>query len=597
MLQKNLIRLVIVLALSLLLISLFSGVYGDRGSRLYQTVRDGLSSTKGGAFSSEKHKDISGLLQKLSDGHPEFDWVDWLDLDSTELFEKKSLSAKAYPYLSKLKKGQEPAMPYEVHASPEEQAMIARIYCKHHLTSPFRVVPLGDPRVLAHNGSESANVILSDDNLRSGPMTQYRAQHVNKDRLHFQHGHHKPTEYYEASEPLMPDLKTKTSELSRQDLLFPKVDGKLFSWDADTIVKQRNDDGNNDDIHVDDHAYSVWKATGYAPSSPKYFHEVWIKDDPAGYGVHYDWRFFRGILVYDQHRAATHFLARAWQQFAEQMGVIYWFAHGSLLGYHWDGLTMPWDSDHDIQVPVMELDRLARDFNRTLVVQNTAEGQRKYLVDVAPSYVQRAKGNGNNLIDARFIDVDSGAYIDITGLARISANSLQAACKNRHSYKVEALSRLRRTAYEGYPSLMPLNYEPWLQKEYKAWANPAFKRWKFNSKTRLWEFKQTCKEYLKGFKNSRHVYCIPRDFQQTPDCGEKYGTCDQLVIKSFNETHVATGNHNKEAAIMKEIGNPITINDWESLTAKMDELLSVAGEYIPPFRTGTESSPSSDHDE
>lgn len=89
-------------------------------------------------------------------------------------------------------------------------------------------------------------------------------------------------------------------------------------------------------------------------------------------------------------------------------------------------------------MPIGELHKLGRRFNQTLVVENAGtdtnkyNGMGKYFIDVGSSITHRTKGNGNNNIDARFIDVDTGLYIDITGLALTDAPA-----PNRYDYIIQ----------------------------------------------------------------------------------------------------------------------------------------------------------------
>ena len=48
---------------------------------------------------------------------------------------------------------------------------------------------------------------------------------------------------------------------------------------------------------------------------------------------------------------------------------------------------------------------------------------RKYLLDVNPYARQRHRGDGMNIIDARWIDTRNGLYIDITGLSELNPES------------------------------------------------------------------------------------------------------------------------------------------------------------------------------
>ncbi|QPG73493.1 hypothetical protein FOA43_000804 [Brettanomyces nanus] len=144
-------------------------------------------------------------------------------------------------------------------------------------------------------------------------------------------------------------------------------------------------------------------------------------------GAHYDSRFFGGFLTESKvnefdnvdvkRKLILHRMLHTWLQFTYKTGIVSILAHGSLLSWWWNGLVFEWDSDIDVQMPIMELDRLCAAYNGSLVFEDAQFGFHKYFVDCTNSITHRDKGNGNNNIDARFIDVDSGMYVDITGLA------------------------------------------------------------------------------------------------------------------------------------------------------------------------------------
>ena len=95
--------------------------------------------------------------------------------------------------------------------------------------------------------------------------------------------------------------------------------------------------------------------------------------------------------------------------------------HGPLLSWYWNGLLFPYDNDIDIQMPIDELVNLAKNYNQTLIVENPSEGYGKYLIEVNTYFHNRGISAEQNHIDARFHDVDSGIYIDITALSSSNA--------------------------------------------------------------------------------------------------------------------------------------------------------------------------------
>lgn len=77
-----------------------------------------------------------------------------------------------------------------------------------------------------------------------------------------------------------------------------------------------------------------------------------------------------------------------------------------------------------------------------------------------------------NVIDARWIDVRTGLFIDITGLSETRPDSLPGVwlCKNYHRYRTRDLFPMRESTYEGVPVKIPYDYDKILMDEYQSKA-------------------------------------------------------------------------------------------------------------------------------
>ncbi|TGJ85335.1 hypothetical protein E0Z10_g3414 [Xylaria hypoxylon] len=229
------------------------------------------------------------------------------------------------------------------------------------------------------------------------------------------------------------------------------------------------------------------------PKEQKYFHEPsWDVESE-----HYDARYFKGKVSYEQHRPALRHLIRSYLATFRDLGVETWLAHGSLLGWWWNGHIMPWDYDLDVQVSVTTLAFLGERYNRsthqyeydidddddgdnfTLDItsgnSNDTDGsrdsttiKRTYLLDINPYYGAMTKGNGANVIDGRWIDTSNGMFIDITGLRERDAEQSPGvwSCKNNHRYRTSELWPLRRTEFEGVEAWIPYAFDKVLADEY-----------------------------------------------------------------------------------------------------------------------------------
>lgn len=57
-------------------------------------------------------------------------------------------------------------------------------------------------------------------------------------------------------------------------------------------------------------------------------------DDILG---HYDSRYFHGVVDYDTRTDTLHHMIRAYLLFFREQGLETWIAHGTLLGWWWNG--------------------------------------------------------------------------------------------------------------------------------------------------------------------------------------------------------------------------------------------------------------------
>ena len=104
---------------------------------------------------------------------------------------------------------------------------------------------------------------------------------------------------------------------------------------------------------------------------------------------------------------------------------------------------LPWDSDIDVQVDEPTITFLAKYYNMTeyhFNLPDIAKG-RTYLLEVNPHYTIRGLEDKLNVIDARWIDTQTGLFIDISTVRKnwtaINAGIEGALmCKDNHHYLV-----------------------------------------------------------------------------------------------------------------------------------------------------------------
>ncbi|KAI5957600.1 hypothetical protein KGF57_003294 [Candida theae] len=333
---------------------------------------------------------------------------------------------------------------------------------------------------------------------------------------------------------------------SRHELHIPK---SAFRNDPESVIDsmKRKQQQTQLSLMEKDYLDSI-SFSHHCQDPPKYFYEAkLLKSTPDDWqGEHYDWRFFQGItLDLPENSIILHRLIKNYLNFARIHGITTWIAHGSLLAWYWNGVAFPWDGDVDVQVPVSELYKLGQYYNQTLVVENAADssgkfdGMGRYFVDIGSSITHRTRGNGNNAIDGRFIDVDTGLYIDITGLALTDAPSpdryelivplldkekqaiLATAngrseggkvvkdfsvinrelelfnCRNNHFTSYQELSPLITSISENQLAYIPKNFMMILQDEYNlnALSRKQHRSFTFLNNLRLWFNTKSIKKY------------------------------------------------------------------------------------------------------
>ncbi|OAR00025.1 hypothetical protein LLEC1_00476 [Akanthomyces lecanii] len=209
-------------------------------------------------------------------------------------------------------------------------------------------------------------------------------------------------------------------------------------------------------------------------ASSKYFRE------PGGSlaRMHYDVRYFKGEVAYNERLAMLRSLIRSYLETMQAEGVETWLAHGTLLGWWWNAQVMPWDYDLDVQVSITTMEWLAANLNGTEHTHATsrefevplidASLNRTYLLDINPHYTDLASGGGENIIDGRWIDTDTGMFVDITVLRERPFQQVPGvwSCKNGHQYEAQDLWPLRVTEFEGTEARIPHSVEKILGKEY-----------------------------------------------------------------------------------------------------------------------------------
>lgn len=286
-----------------------------------------------------------------------------------------------------------------------------------------------------------------------------------------------------------------------------------------------------------------------ADSAPRFFKYPWILSDVVGRRSHHiDSPFFKRYISDRERQSILQHIIRAWFEFAETENIASWINYGSLLGWAYNGINMPWDSDIDVQLPIAQLDRLARKFNNTLILENPRDGTAAYLFEVSPTYVKQ--GNGKNFIDARFIDINTGVYIDISALSHTNdvpplavfeaeddmgkLKTMAVHCKHWNWHRLDEILPLRQTYFEGLPVYIPKNVLSLLTRKYgKAsfTTKLSFQNYEFRKDLDMWVPKNECKPSEKDFDPSEAKESWYRA------CGKLWLMDEYTIVQPYIQRH------------------------------------------------------------
>ncbi|KAF5025665.1 hypothetical protein F66182_2271 [Fusarium sp. NRRL 66182] len=153
------------------------------------------------------------------------------------------------------------------------------------------------------------------------------------------------------------------------------------------------------------------------------------------------------------------------------LGVQTWLMHGSLLGWWWGKKVMPWDLDADVQVTEADIYFLAAYHNMSIYYyqyEGCPEG-RFFQLDVNPYYKHRDRDDTLNVIDARWVDMQTGLFIDITAARYDPGHEMGEGVlydKHDHEFKDKYVFPLLDTTFEGLPAKIPYRYKEILASEY-----------------------------------------------------------------------------------------------------------------------------------
>lgn len=234
----------------------------------------------------------------------------------------------------------------------------------------------------------------------------------------------------------------------------------------------------------------------------------------------------------------------------------------------------------------------------TMVVENVEEGFGKYLIDCSTFIHHRNVPHRDNYIDARFIDVDTGTYIDITGIGKndevppgeyddyIKTNKEQDKPielymdRRKHWLSLDKILPFRYSMISGVPVYVPNDILLTLNHEYSVGTkNYFFNEYYYVPCVRLWLKGDKILPLFKesDYKTSGSV--IPEKVVElikamTPKDKVRLLELDDEVLIEYFLTHKCTALHELEKTFMMDATLQQSITDlsknkaYHNLTSK-----------------------------
>jgi hypothetical protein len=197
--------------------------------------------------------------------------------------------------------------------------------------------------------------------------------------------------------------------------------------------------------------------------NPKYFHE-------SATNGHLDGRFAN-----PEHLPVSMTpLIQSYLHAMASLGIETWLAHGTLLGWYWGKRVLPWDNDGDAHISVESLETIVNHGHNMSVYERYPEGPQphtgQYLLDINPHWKDQRVGSpwqDENRIDARFVDMSNGAFIDVTAVTTVVSHRCTfLVSRDGHRYPYDSVFPLQLSSFEDMAAYVPSQPERLLREEY-----------------------------------------------------------------------------------------------------------------------------------
>ena len=203
----------------------------------------------------------------------------------------------------------------------------------------------------------------------------------------------------------------------------------------------------------------------FSDTSPKFFHEL------SSFS-HLDKRFGKPNLKIKHIQNSLINVLMNFMLYCKINDIKPILMYGGLIGYYFNQELLPWDDDIDMILTEPYISRL-KNYDSD-----------DWLIEINPNSSNYSKSDLDNIVSARVISKETGAFIDIVFHTEID-NMLH--CKDGNVYDKDDIYPLQESKFYDIDIYVPNKIESCLIQRYgDKVLLPKYKDWEFNSKYKVW---------------------------------------------------------------------------------------------------------------
>ncbi|ODV70587.1 uncharacterized protein CYBJADRAFT_170148, partial [Cyberlindnera jadinii NRRL Y-1542] len=344
--------------------------------------------------------------------------------------------------------------------------------------------------------------------------TYYNAPKVSAWKVHefFDKTSTELSKFPEKMREIFKSKNLSTKKISLQKQIDPPKD-HFERPDTEKILKQLEEKGNLNKKEKELVEFLKFSRDNVANADKFYWDYPDQGFDKMARWHHYIFPWCKQLVDSRERIMSIHHFVRSWFKLCEFAGAISWVGYGNLIGWYRHSRNLPWDTDVDVVMPFQDLVVLSEKFNASLVIENPELGDNIFWFATTPYFYQQ---KDTQFIDARYIDLKTGFYIDVSALWNSNERgppdhfkdedpSTIYHCKHYNWFSHSELFPLRRTLYEGGQAYVPHDYESIMMHKYgkKSMEATRYEGHNWQEDIGIWVPNEICEKDAVPPKGSR----------------------------------------------------------------------------------------------